>query len=87
MWASRPPLSFILANYFFLLVFPLAWAKLDATGALSALGVFGFCRSFPACEATFFDVGINVDVPFQTACRRSTHETASPWGSQSKNTY
>ncbi len=72
-------------GYFFFL--PLACAKLEAIGALSALGVFGFCRSFPAWEATFFEVGMSVNTPFQAVCCRGAHENATGWVCQYVSVY
>jgi hypothetical protein len=46
--------------YFFFL----AWERSEAIGPRSLLGVFGSRRSFPACDAVFFEVGMKKTVRF-----------------------
>ena len=52
---NQPPRRRLAGCYFFLV---LAWARSEAIGPRSCLGVFGLRRSLPACEAVFFEVVI-----------------------------
>jgi len=49
------PVSGLAGCYFFFLP---VWARSEAIGPRSCLGVFGLRRSLPACDAVFFDVAI-----------------------------
>lgn len=63
----------------FFLGLPLCFAceSADAIGPRSTLGVFGFLRSRPACEATRFDVPLRA-MAFPPGCERENYDRRPP---------